>query len=73
MLLVEFPMYYRDKTLIYLISYTSIVYICSGLLKGLLEVFTFQFCLLQYYSIVQKVLWSWALLLKNVFQMWSNT
>ena len=32
------------------------MYIYWGLLKGLLEVFTFQFSLLQYYSVVQKVL-----------------
>ena len=48
------------------------MHICSGLLKGLLEVFSFQFSLLQCYSIVQRVLWSWALLLKNVCQMWNT-
>ena len=42
-------MYYRDKL-------TVNWYICSGLLKGLLEVFTFQFSLLEYYNFVQKVL-----------------
>ena len=42
-------MYYRGKL-------TVNWYICSGLLKGLLEVFTFQFSLLEYCSFVQKVL-----------------
>ena len=42
-------MYYRDKL-------TVNWYICSALLKGLLEVFTFQFSLLEYYNFVQKVL-----------------
>ena len=40
---------YRDKL-------TVNWYICSGLLKGLLQVFTFQFSLLEYYSFVHKVL-----------------
>ena len=42
-------MYYRDKLTVHW-------YICSLLLKGLLEVFTFQFSPLEYYSFVQKVL-----------------
>ena len=42
-------MYYRNETLIYLISYSQLCIFARGvLLKGLLEVFTFQFSLIQY-------------------------